>query len=262
VIGGVLLDLLIVPLLLWKRTRVYAFVAAAAFHLLNARLFNIGIFPWFMLLATLLFFPPDLPRRIVRATGFVLSARYRRPRPTSTTTSQVTASLSRRERAVVAVLGVYFAIQILLPLRHFLYPGDVNWTEEGHNFSWHMKLRDKEGRAAFTISDPASGQEWKVSLRKYLTSRQRSKVVTRPDMILQFSHYLAEEKRREGFENVEVRVRAMTSLNGRERQLLIDPAVDLAKQPRNLLPASWIMPLTEPLVRRDRSPTKTSTDPD
>lgn len=262
VIGGLLLDLLIVPLLLWKRTRVYAFVAAAAFHLLNARLFTIGIFPWFMLLATLLFFPPDLPRRIVRAMGFVHAARYRRPKRSAKETPAVAASLSPRQKSIVAVLAVYFVVQIFLPLRHFLYPGDVNWTEEGHNFSWHMKLRDKEGSASFTISDPDSGQEWKVNLRKYLTSRQRSKVVTRPDMILQFSRYLAEEKRREGFENVEVRVRAMTSLNGRERQLLIDPTVDLAKQPRNLLPAPWIVPLTEPLVRRDASSKETHTDLD
>lgn len=262
VFGGLLLDLLIVPLLLWKRTRVYAFVAAAAFHLLNARLFTIGIFPWFMLLATLLFFPPDLPRRLIRKMGFVRAARYRLPKKNSKETSQVIASLSPRQKALVAVLAVYFAIQIFMPLRHFLYPGDVNWTEEGHNFSWHMKLRDKEGRASFTITDPASGQEWKVNLRKYLTSRQRGKVVTRPDMILQFSHYLAEEKRREGFENVEVRVRAMTSLNRRERQLLIDPTVDLAKQPRNLLPARWIMPLTEPLVRQDPPSKETHTDLD
>lgn len=251
VIGGLLLDLLIVPLLLWKRTRVYAFVAAAAFHLLNAQLFNIGIFPWFMLFATLVFFPPDLSRRLLRAMGFERAARYRRPTRKARDASPVTASFSPRQKAVIAALSVYFAVQILLPLRHFLYQGDVNWTEEGHNFSWHMKLRDKEGRAVFIISDPAGGQEWRVSLKRYLQSRQRSKVVTRPDMILQLSHYLAEEKRREGYENVEVRVRAMTSLNGRKRQLLIDSTVDLAKEPRSLLHARWIMPLTEPLTRRD-----------
>ncbi|MDB6116349.1 MAG: Vitamin k-dependent gamma-carboxylase, partial [Verrucomicrobiaceae bacterium] len=52
VIGGVLLDLLVVPLMLWKPTRLLAFLAATSFHLLNARLFNIGVFPWLMLAAT------------------------------------------------------------------------------------------------------------------------------------------------------------------------------------------------------------------
>jgi len=66
-------------------------------------------------------------------------------------------------------------------------------------------------------------------------------------MVLQFSHYLAEEKRREGYENVEVRALVMASLNGRKSQLMIDPTVDLAKERMSLWPAYWILPLTEPL---------------
>ena len=50
--SGLLIDLLAVPLLLWKRTRVLMFVVLMSFHFVNTRLFNIGIFPWFMLAAT------------------------------------------------------------------------------------------------------------------------------------------------------------------------------------------------------------------
>ena len=70
---------------------------------------------------------------------------------------------------------------------------------------------------------------------------------TRPDMILQFSHHLAREKRKEGYEQVEVRAKVMASLNGRRRQLLVDPTVDLASESRTLLPTPWIMPLIAPL---------------
>jgi hypothetical protein len=62
VYGGLLLDLLVVPFLLWRRTRLIAFVFAFTFHLLNSFLFRIGIFPLFMSAATLLFFNPDWPR--------------------------------------------------------------------------------------------------------------------------------------------------------------------------------------------------------
>lgn len=253
VVGGLLLDLLVVPLLLWKRTRLYAFLAAATFHLLNSQLFDIGIFPWLMLAATFVFFPPDLVRRAVRAITQIGSKRARTAPSKHKTALPHAGELSGWQKMAGALLAIYVAVQILLPLRHLAYPGDVNWTEEGHLFSWHMKLRDKEADARFTITDPASEQVWKVDLRRYLEPRQIEKMVTRPDMILQFSHYLAEEKRRAGFENVEVRARVMASLNGRKRQLLIDPEVDLAKQPRNLLPARWIMPLTEPLQNRDPS---------
>ena len=110
-----------------------------------------------------------------------------------------------------------------------------------------MKLRTKTGEAVFTVTHPQSGQTWTIKPEEYLKSHQVMKMITKPDLILHFAHYLAEEKRREGYENVEVRARVMVSLNGREPQLLIDPNVDLAKEEVGLLPARWIVPLTTPL---------------
>jgi vitamin K-dependent gamma-carboxylase len=63
--GGVVFDLTIVPLLLWRRTRLAAFAAAVAFHLMNALLWPIDVFPWFAIAATTLFLEPDWPRRLV-----------------------------------------------------------------------------------------------------------------------------------------------------------------------------------------------------
>jgi len=62
--GGLGFDLLIIPLLLFRKTRVIAFVASVMFHLTNAYIFNIGIFPWLMIPATLIFFPPKLAASI------------------------------------------------------------------------------------------------------------------------------------------------------------------------------------------------------
>ena len=123
-----------------------------------------------------------------------------------------------------------------------------------------MKLRTKRAEALFTVTDPASGQTWTVDPKGYLEARQLMKMSTHPDMILQFSHYLAELKRREGYENVEVRARVMASLNGRKPQLLIDPSADLAKEQLNLRKAKWILPLTEPLP--PRGATQVAEDPD
>lgn len=39
--GGVF-DLAVIPLLLWRPTRIYAYLAAVLFHLMNALVFNIG----------------------------------------------------------------------------------------------------------------------------------------------------------------------------------------------------------------------------
>lgn len=254
VIGGLLLDLLVVPLLLWRRTRPFAFAAAVVFNLINAVIFDIGIFPWLMLGALLIYFPPDLMRRFARA--FMSSGEQftgAESSPASTSKPNATADVSgcpnsvTSQNLVAGLLAAYLAVQLLLPLRHYLYPGNVSWTEEGHNFAWHMKLRTKSGEAVFAITDPRSGQTWIIKPENYLKSHQLMKVITKPDLLLHFGHHLAEEKRREGYGEVEVRARAMVSLNGRQRQLLIDPNVDLAKEQVSLLPARWIVPLTTPL---------------
>jgi hypothetical protein len=247
VIGGLLLDLLVVPLLLWRRTRLFAFVAAVLFNLVNSVLFEIGIFPWLMLGALLIFFPPDLLRRFARA--FMSPGEEFLDKETSPVSVRP-ASLSVSQKRVAGLLAAYIMVQLVFPLRHYLYPGNVSWTEEGHNFSWHMKLRTKTGEAIFTVTHPPTGQTWTIKPEDYLEYHQLIKMTTKPDLILHFGHYLAEEKRREGYENVEVRARVMVSLNGRQPQLLIDPNVDLTKEQVSLLPARWIAPLTTPLQSR------------
>ena len=256
VFGGLLLDLLVVPLLLWRRTRLFAFVAAVLFNLINALIFEIGIFPWLMLGALLIYFPPDLMRRFARAfmspgEEFLdeqPAQASAKPEPIAERRSFL--PLSTSQKMVAGLLGAYLVVQLILPLRHYLYPGNVSWTEEGHNFAWHMKLRTKGGEGVFTVTHPESGQTWTIKPHDYLETHQVTKVITKPDLVLLFAHHLAEEKRREGYENVEVRARIMVSLNGRQPQLLIDPNVDLAKEQMSLLPTRWIVPLTTPLEAR------------
>lgn len=157
------------------------------------------------------------------------------------------ARLRARQWIVVSLLGVFLAVQLLVPLRHFLYPGNVNWTQEGHRFSWHMMLRTTKGVATFHATDPESGRTWTIDPMDHLSVRQTVHVVMYPDMALQFSHGLADSFRAEGYEQIEVRANVMASLNGRESQHLIDPTVDLAAQPRTLAPSTWILPLEKPL---------------
>jgi vitamin K-dependent gamma-carboxylase-like protein len=252
VIGGLVLDLLVVPLLLWRRTRLFALAGAIAFNLINAMIFEIGIFPWLMLGALFIFFPPDLMRRFARAfTSPDDEAAY----GTQSASRRVgiasgqSASLLASQKLIAGLLAAYIAIQLLFPLRHYLYPGDVSWTEEGHNFAWHMKLRTKAGDAVFTVTHHASGQTWTVKPEDYVKPHQL-RMITKPELLLQFARYLEEEKRREGYDDVEVRARVMVSLNGRAPQLLVDPNLDLTTEEASLLPASWIVPLTTPLDMR------------
>jgi len=87
------------------------------------------------------------------------------------------------------------------------------------------------------------GETWEVDALEIVTPRQEGEMATRPDMILQISHYIADMLREEGYDQIEVRANVMASLNSREPQLLIDPNVDLAAQPRSLWHAGWITDL-------------------
>ncbi len=235
--AGMLFDLAVTPLLLWKRTRAIALVATFSFHLSNHFLFSIGIFPWLAMAATLTYLEPDWPRRVFPGVYSWWSERS----PGHTDQARPARGL------VLGLMGIFVGYNLLFPLRHVLYPGNPSWTEEGHRYAWHMKLRSKSGRATFVIEDPDTGERWTDNPEKRLTSRQNRKMRSRPDMVLQYAHWLAEEARAEGRPNVEVYAKVRASLNTRRRQDLIDPSVDLAKVERDLWPADWIVPLEEPL---------------
>ncbi len=152
------------------------------------------------------------------------------------------------KKLTLTLLGIWVTVQVLIPIRHFAIPGDVHWTEEGQNFSWHMLLRDKTAYGYFVVTDPGTGDEWVVDHGDYLNLLQLRKMNSRPHMIVEFAYYLEEQLRAEGHEDVEVRARFFASLNGRERQLLIGPGVDLTEVPYPWLGhADWIRPLKLPL---------------
>ena len=232
--GGLLFDLFIVPILMWRPTRTAGFAGVLFFNFTNAVLFHIGIFPWLTIAFSTVFFEPDWPRRYI-----VLKA------------DRVTARVGadRCSWAVLAFLVVYVTWQLILPLRHWLYPGNVSWTEEGHLYAWHMKLRSKSGRVKFYVRDE-TGKEFKVSVRDYLKSWQARKMAARPDMIHQFVYYLGDRLRGEGKSLVSIRVDASVSLNGRRWQHLVNPEINLLQEQRTIWPASWIVPLEVPLRER------------
>ena len=246
--SGLLLDLAFVPLLLWKRTRWLGFSLALAFNLMNAELFNIGIFPWLMIVGTLIFFEPDWPKRLWDTITMHKEnrLRYTQMRWEEIRSRGQLSYFTTGQKVLVSFLVCFALFQILFPFRHLLYPGEVHWTEEGHKFSWRMKLRSKSGRAVFVIKEPSEDKTWAVEPEAYLNSRQESKMKTRPDMILFFAHWLRDYYNQQGMD-VEVYADSWASLNGREFQRLIDPSVNLAEVQWSLFPSQWIVPLHTPL---------------
>ena len=233
--GGLIFDLLVVPMLLWRRIRVIALLSAFLFHLFNASFWDIDFFPWFMMGATLVFLPPDWPRYLWRTAGKV---------PLKL---EPISRLSIQQKVTVSVLGIYLAIQLLAPFRHYLYPGNSNWTEEAHHFAWRMMLREKNSAVRIYGTDVRTGRTGEVDVTPYITQRQVSRFGKNPDMILDLSHFLAREFSDTAQSDIEIRVLAMSSLNGRKPQLLFDPNLNLVDIERTWRSQPWISPLKEKL---------------
>ncbi len=254
--GGVLLDLFIVPLMLWRRTRLWAFGVIVIFHLFNALMFRIGIFPWFMICATTLFFDRDWPRRLLRLKPGEPAGVSPRTDQEATLTLHAELSGSFRLPArqelrvrslILAGVGLWFLIQFTIPFRHLLYPGDVDWTEEGQHFSWRMMLCDKTPAMRLFAIDKKTRQVISIDPQRSLNEWQLNYMSYDPDLLVQFSQHLAAEFRETKNLDVEIHAQIFCSLNGRRQQLLVDPQIDLARQTRSLSPQPWIVPLKEPL---------------
>jgi hypothetical protein len=221
-----LFDTTIVGWLLWRRTRPVAYLVLLGFHAGTHLFFNIGLFPFIMSLAALVFFPPSWPRRFV--------ARGATPAPTP--------ALTRTPSWCLALAAAYTGFQLLFPLRHYAYPGDVAWNEEGMRWSWKVLLREKHGSVTFYVRSPDRGVDLEVPPSRYLDVRQEREMAGQPDLILQLAHHIAADLERQGHRGVEVRADARVSWNGRAPAPLVDPTRDLARVTDSLAPADWISP--------------------
>jgi hypothetical protein len=228
--SGLLIDAAIPVLLSIRRFRWLGFAVAFAFHALNAIFLRIGIFSYLMIGAISIFFEPDWPRRVAATLGVAT-----RPAP-------LVRQEGRSGILVLTFLHVYVAFQLLVPFRHLLFPGAVSWSEEGHRFAWHMKLRKKDSNISITATDPSTGRQWAIDPTRELRPRQLDKLATFPDIMLQYVHHTRDRLKREGVADPEIRVEWKASLNGGPVGLLLDPTVDLTKVERSWRPSPWILP--------------------
>ncbi|MDT5016119.1 MAG: hypothetical protein QOD39_2279, partial [Mycobacterium sp.] len=241
---GVGFDLLIVPLLLWRRTRVPAFILVLSFHLINSLIFDIEVFPWFAIVATALFFAPDWPRRFGLWNGEPAPDLRHRAVP------QGWAQLRPQQKLGCVFMAFYFVVQIVMPLRHYAYPGDVNWTTEGDLWAWRMLLVEARHRTVFTVESKATGAECRLNPLDYIDEAHWDKLGYRPDMMAQFGRHVADIYWARKHYRVAVHVYSAVKINGDDFHQLISPKTDLASVKRSLH-NDWILPRTPPVAPVD-----------
>ena len=243
---GAIFDSGIVFFLLYRPTRRLAYALVVLFHVATWLLFNLGMFPWIMIVAATLLFPPDWPRHwLSRFISFISN----RVKFVPLARSAIAVLVIERSPRVLtcratclllAPLGIYAAAQLALPLRPYFAAEPSAWTCSGFNCAWQVMIVEKTGYAEFLAFDPATGRRWELSLKGYLTPRQEVMMAQDPYLIQAMARRLAADFHDPPLTHVQVRVNAFATLNGRPSQRLINPDVDLAAMP----PPGWILPWT------------------
>jgi len=234
---GALYDLTIPFWLLWSRSRPWAYLAVIGFHVMTSVLFNIGMFPWIMMVATLVFFPPEWGRGVRGKLG----RRIRCSQLTPVHDASIKTPVFRLKAWSFIILAVYVVLQIALPLRSYVYPQQGAWDGRGFNFAWRVMLVEKTGYVEFYAFHAGTGKRERLSVDHLITPRQKVLLAQDPLMIAQLARRLAADFPAMGKSGWEVRADAWATLNGRPSQRLIRPDVNLA----GLLPTDWIVPLRD-----------------
>jgi hypothetical protein len=218
--AGMLYDCTIPFWLLWRKSRPYAYVAVIVFHTIVGLLFQIGVFPIVMMVATLIFF--DFEKWTKKNTLKQHTLFY-------------------FPKMLKYFLVVYMLFQVLYPWRYLLYKGNIFWTEEGYRFAWRVMLMEKAGTATFYVKDTKTGKEGIVNNRDFLNDHQEKQMAMQPDMILQFAHFLGKHYEKKGVYKPHVRAEVYVTLNARPSKLLIDPNINLMQQKDTFKPKKWIL---------------------
>ncbi len=238
--SGALYDLAIPFLLLYRRTRWFAFALVIIFHVMTRVLFPIGMFPYIMIVSTLIFFDTGFHRKVIRFISKLLRIDY---------SKMVALSQTKKYRfkrnIALPILAVFFVIQLLFPWRYLAYPNELFWTEEGYRFSWRVMLMEKAGYAQFKIKNTETGEQFLVDNTDFLTPFQEKQMSTQPDFILEYAHFLGEHFEAQGHKNVAVYAESYVALNGRLSQPYVNPNVDLMKQRESFRRKNWILPFND-----------------
>ena len=240
--GGMIYDLSIAFLLLYPKTRIFAFMMVIFFHLFTAVLFPIGMFPYIMIMGSIIFFDSkthkDILDTIFSKIGLskLIDSKY---------INENEVKRLKYKNVRIGILSTFFIIQVLFPFRYFFYPGELFWNEQGYRFSWRVMLIEKKGYTNFKVVDKNNNTSFYIKNEDFLTEFQERQMSFQPDFILEFAHHIGDFYRENGIEKVEVYADSYVTLNGRMSNRFINPKTDLYYEKRGFKHKEWIIPINE-----------------
>lgn len=233
---GCVYDLLIPFFLFIPRFIKPTYFFVVVFHLATSLLFNIGMFPYIMIVLTTIFFSENFHIQIIEKLKLIFKSK------TSSTSALIYQPNVSYKKIFIGLMLVHFAVQLFLPFRYLFYPGHLFWTEQGYRFSWRVMLMEKAGTTFFFVREKGTSKESEISNCDYLTPMQEKMMSTQPDMMIQYAKFLKEESKKQGIKNPEIVAEAYVTLNGTPSQLMVNKSIDLSSLEDNFSNKNWLQP--------------------
>ncbi|RAP32183.1 hypothetical protein DID75_05255 [Candidatus Marinamargulisbacteria bacterium SCGC AG-410-N11] len=133
--SAIMLDMLVIPFLMWKKTRVVGILLMILFNLINHQTLAIGYFPFFLIATLMLFINENKLQQLYEK---IISKLNIKP------IHQRSIPKFNINKWPLVILTIFFIFQLILPLRHYILNTNtynfINyaWRTENFYFSWTM----------------------------------------------------------------------------------------------------------------------------
>uniref|UniRef100_A0A336LF99 CSON010306 protein n=1 Tax=Culicoides sonorensis TaxID=179676 RepID=A0A336LF99_CULSO len=275
-------DLTIAFFLIYEPLRVWATPFCVSFHLMNSRLFRIGMFPWTCLAELPLFYHVDWPRKVIAKMRKCISGEKAVEIEKIETKSIENEDLNdnidkiesdsdsdlsnlcgpckskernrnkyKKQKKTVYLIFTYIAVQLFLPFSHFITKGYNGWTEGLYGYSWDMMVYAWDTvLISIKVVDNSNGKHLFLEPYAYAESDRWTK---HPDMAYQYAQCINQRliddfhsKRNPLLNSSDFSIYfdIWTSMNGRFQQRFYNPYTDLVKANWNpFKQTDWVLPL-------------------
>nr|XP_022908134.1 vitamin K-dependent gamma-carboxylase isoform X1 [Onthophagus taurus]XP_022908135.1 vitamin K-dependent gamma-carboxylase isoform X1 [Onthophagus taurus]XP_022908136.1 vitamin K-dependent gamma-carboxylase isoform X1 [Onthophagus taurus] len=252
---GFLLDLTASFFLIVSKTRPIALIFVGTFHLVNSRMFNIGMFPYVCLATLPIFCLSDWPKNL-------LTNKFNFWKETKKNKNCLYGgnTIGLKKKFITFLVVIYCGLQGFLPYSHFITKGFNNWTNGLYGYSWDMMVHSWDTiLVVVKVVDNRTGKEHFLDPSAWTTNNRWNK---HADMVVQYAECLQKNLLTELHEqslkpkssslitkyltsnDISIYLDVWCSMNGRFQQRMYDPNYDLLKANWSIFETpEFLMPL-------------------
>ncbi|KAF5296809.1 hypothetical protein FQA39_LY12327 [Lamprigera yunnana] len=257
-LNGFLLDLTIGFWLISPISRRYALFVCTLFHLMNSRLFNIGMFPYVCIATLPIFCNNDWPEKLKFINMPYIKTEEEPCSKDITGKPTIESECSKttfKQRASTVALLLYCVLQFLLPYSHSVTKGYNNWTNGLYGYSWDMMVHSWDSAlVVLRVADNSNQKEYFIDPDVWTQNQRWNKY---GDMCVQYAEclknnliffnntsYGPDKKWPSLSNNISIYIDVWCSLNGRFQQRMFNPNYDLLNAKWSPFEkVEWLLPL-------------------